>query len=431
VLEMGRLDKGLRIHRRPTRLASVVQRVLHDLSFQANRCELLNEVPTQLPIIAADPLRIERVLRNLLENAIKFSPQGGTIRVLARLTEKGIVVGVEDQGIGIAPEHLQHIFERFYQVDHTEVPKEGVGLGLSIVRELVRAHNGRVWAESGVGSGTTVYFSLPVDGSSVMPERDSVGGNHIALDLDGLEGGIYPALEHPTILIVEDDHQLRQFLHETLEKQGFAILTTSFGKQVLDLVQMERPDLILLDLTLPDVDGLTVCQQVRRVSNVPIIIITGRTAEHHQVRGLTLGADDYLIKPFTSRELLAHIRAVLRRAQMPGKTETPSPLRFNGLEISPTSHEVISPTGTVKLTPTEHKILWYLASNAGQTLTHEQLLIHVWGFDSEHSSDYLWVIISRLRKKIEPDPGQPRYIMTEPGLGYRFEHAATTPELIG
>jgi two-component system sensor histidine kinase ChiS len=419
VLEMGRLDKGLGLHRRPTRLTALVQRVLHDPSFQSSRCELVNEVSTQLPMIAADPLRIERVLRNLVENAVKFSPQGGRIRVFARLVEKEIEVGVEDQGIGIAPEHLPHIFERFYQVDQGQGPKEGIGLGLSIVKELVHAHNGRVWAESTPGSGTTVHFTLPMNGATLAPKHDVVNGNDAALDFERSSWS-YPPDGYPTILIVEDDQQMLKALQAALEREGFEILSTSFGNEAIDLIQTEKPDLVLLDLVLPDVDGLAICEQVRRFSSVPIIIITGRAAEQPKVRGLALGADDYLVKPFSHKELLARIRAVLRRARVSDSAEPATRLRFDGLEIDPTSYEVITPKGVVKLTPTEHKLLCYLAANAGRILTHQQLLTRVWGYECDNQNEYLWVNISRLRKKIEPDPEDPRYIVTEPGLGYSF-----------
>ncbi len=422
VLEMGRLDKGVQLHKRPVRLASLVQRVFYDLGFRTGHCEFVNEVSADLPLLAIDPLKIERVLHNLVENAIKFSIQRGRIRVFARVTEQNIEIGVEDQGIGIAPEHLPHIFKPFYQVEQKDVPHEGVGLGLSIVKELIGAHGGRVWAESQPGKGSTVYFSLPGKEETIRIQPD------YAAPLPPLAVSIP---EHPagkrhklngsaTVLVVEDDMQLLRALRTYLSAQGLEILTTTRGSTAVEIVETTRPDLVLLDLCLPDVDGLTVCEQIRCFSNIPIIIITGQTADHHKVRGLALGADDYLVKPFSNQELLARVRAVLRRARISNGVERPQPLKFQGLEIDPTCYAVKTLKGSTDLTPTEHKLLFYLASNAGQVLTHQQILAQVWGYECDEQTQYLWVNISRLRKKIEQDPGQPHYILTEPGIGYRF-----------
>jgi DNA-binding response OmpR family regulator len=419
VLEMGRLEKEIQLYRRPTRLASLVQRVLQDFSFHPTRCEFIHNVPVDLPMIAIDPLRIERVLRNLIENSVKFSPQGGRIRVFARLEER-IEIGVEDQGIGISPEHLPHIFERFYQAGQPETRKEGIGLGLYIARELIHAHGGQMWATSQLGEGTTLYFALPLDGSVPAPKNNLAAIGHTTTTPNNLPGRGYPKGERPTILIVEDDQLMLQLLDKSLTAQGFKIVSTSFGNEAIGLVQIEKPDLVLLDLILPDVDGLIVCEQVRQFSNVPIIIITRRKTEPCKLRALALGADDYLIKPFSNQELLARLRAVLRRAQAFPKKETPKRLKFGDLEIDRVRCEVRTPHGVVRLTPTEHSLLCHLASNAGHVLTHQQLLTKVWGYECDQQTQYLWVNISRLRKKIEPDPDQPYYILTEPGVGYYF-----------
>ena len=421
VLEMGRFDNGLQFHKRPVQLASLAQRVLHDLSFRSTRCELVNEVPAHLPIIAIDPLKIERVLRNLLVNSIKFSPQGGRVRIFAQEVGKEIQLGVEDQGIGISPEHLPSIFEKFYQAGDTEAHREGIGLGLYVAQELIHAHGGQMWAESQLDHGTTIYLTLSMNGSVPMPEHVTPSPQSLFNQSDRLDG-------KSTILIVEDDSEVCQLLEKNLQAEGFEALTTSLGSQAIELVQSEKPDLVLLDLSLPDIDGLSVCERVRRFSDVPIVIITGRKAETYKVKGLALGADDYLVKPFSHQELLARARAVLRRSRVPGKVKSPTRLRFNGFELDPLRHRVKTSEGTIKLTPTEHKLLYYLASNANRILTHQQLLTKVWGYECEHQPAYLWVNVSRLRKKIEPDPDQPRYILTEPGIGYRFQAERASPD---
>jgi DNA-binding response OmpR family regulator/anti-sigma regulatory factor (Ser/Thr protein kinase) len=415
VLEIGRLDKGLQCHKRPTHLDYLVQRVLHNLSFRATRCEFVNEVPAHLPTVSADPLKVERVLHSLLENAIKFSPQGGSIRVLAQVKGKEIEVGVQDQGIGIHPEHLPHIFKKFYQA---ETSQGGIGLGLYITQRLVHLHGGRIWAKSQPDRGTTIYFTLPTSDTRLIPEHASASREHTIPLCPGPPGRRHRSNGRTTILIVEDDAQMRSYLEQNLQAEGYETLTTSHGSQAIELVRGEKLDLVLLDLLLPDVDGLTVCERVRRFSNVPIIIVTGRKTD--QVRGLDLGADDYLVKPFSNQALLARVCALLRRAQIFDMSEPLTRLRLDSFEIDPTRHEVQTPQGTVRLTPTEHKLLYYLISNAGRVLTHQQLLTRVWGYKCDYQNDALWVNISRLRKKIEPDPNHPRYILTEPSIGYSF-----------
>jgi DNA-binding response OmpR family regulator/signal transduction histidine kinase len=417
MLEMGQLDKGLKCHKRSTQLLSLVQHALYNLNFHSTHHELVNDISIHLPRVQVDPLKIERVLQNILANSIKFSPPRGRIRIFAWVIEKEIQIGVEDQGIGISSEHLPHIFERFYRAD---THKSGVGLGLYIAQQLVYAHGGRIWAESQPDRGTTIYFTLPIDSSTPLPGCTSLVGDSTTIPGQGSFEQRYRPNGHAKILIVDDDAIISSSLEHVMRAEGFETLTTAYGKKAVELIQSQSPDLLLLDLLLPDVDGLNVCEQVRSFSNIPIIVITGRKAEHYQVQALTLWADDYLVKPFSCQELLARVRAVLRRSRV-SKDEPPTQVKIGDLEIDSLSCEVKTSQGKIKLTPTEHKLLYYLASNPGRVLTHEQLLTRVWGDECEHQPEYLWVAVSRLRKKIEPNPDQPRYIFTEPSVGYSFK----------
>jgi two-component system KDP operon response regulator KdpE len=369
-----------------------------------------------LPRVQVDPLKIERVLQNILANSIKFSPPKSRIRVFAQVIEKEIQVGVEDQGIGISPEHLPHIFEKFYRADKR---KEGIGLGLYIAQQLIDAHGGRTWAESQPGRGTTIYFTLPLNDTTPLPEYISLVGDSTTIPGRGSLGQRHRSNGSAKILIV-DDAKTCSSLEPVMRAEGFEILTTAYGKKAIKLIQSQSPDLLLLELSLPDIDGLNFCEQIRRFSNIPIIVITNIKAEYYQVQALESWADDYLVKSFSYQELLARIRAVLRRSRVPSRKEPPAQIKIDGFVIDPHSCEVETPQGKVKLTLTEHKLLYYLASNPGRVLTHEQLLTRVWGDECEHQPDYLWVTVSRLRKKIEPNPAQPRYIFNEPGVGYSF-----------
>lgn len=222
-----------------------------------------------------------------------------------------------------------------------------------------------------------------------------------------------------TVFIADDDPQMLRLMMRNLELEGYATQTATNGQDALTAIENTVPDAVLLDVMMPKMDGFTVCQHVRAFSNVPIIIVTARGQDQDKVRGLDLGADDYLTKPFSVDELLARVRAVLRRAEFRSDAPAlPSPLTIGGLVIDFAQHLVTRDGAEVNLTPTEYHLLAYLAQNAGRVLTQQMLLEHVWG--SEYSSEHhmLQVNINRLRRKIEPDPAQPRYLLTKSGVGY-------------
>ena len=224
------------------------------------------------------------------------------------------------------------------------------------------------------------------------------------------------------VLIVDDDPDIREVvtLTFTMQWHDCSVITASSGEDGLDLVERERPDVVLLDILLPDVDGFEVCRRIRQFSDVPLLMISARDTELDKVKGLEMGADDYITKPFGHMELLARVRAVLRRAAMPLPTSATPDATIGRLTISFTRREVRRDGNTVNLTPTEFNLLYHLVRNAGQVLPHGTLLAKVWGHEYVDEVDYLKVYIRRLREKIEDDPQKPRLILTERGVGYRF-----------
>ncbi len=224
-----------------------------------------------------------------------------------------------------------------------------------------------------------------------------------------------------TILTADDDPQLLRLVARNLQLEGYDVITASDGKQALEQIETHAPDLVLLDVMMPKMDGFTVCHRVREFSAVPIIIITARGQDQDKVRGLDLGADDYLTKPFSVDELLARVRAVLRRAQFIVNEQSHA-LRTTSaigeLTIDFAQHLVSMKDKEIVLTPTEYRILSYLAQNAGRVVTQDLLLEHVWGSEYVGEGHMLQVNINRLRRKIEPDAAHPRYIMTKVGIGY-------------
>jgi two-component system KDP operon response regulator KdpE len=224
-----------------------------------------------------------------------------------------------------------------------------------------------------------------------------------------------------TVLIVDDEPQIRRVLRTTLTSHGYAVMEARTGDEALDLIRSEHVDLILLDVNMPGRSGLDTCRDIRGSGDVPIIMLTVRNTERDKVQALDAGADDYVVKPFGSEELMARIRAALRRT---APAESLPSFTSNELTIDFDKRLVLLKEQPVRLTPKEFDLLRYLVSNQGRAIGHRRLLQAVWGPDYGDETEYLRVFINQLRKKIELDPHNPRYIHTEPWVGYRFEPPA-------
>lgn len=223
----------------------------------------------------------------------------------------------------------------------------------------------------------------------------------------------------PLILLIDDEPQILRALKTILTANHFRVISAINGEQGLAYAAAQMPDVIILDLTLPDMEGGAVCQQIRDWSQVPIIILSVRDSEKDKVAALDKGADDYLTKPFGIEELLARIRVALRHSELSlGNKETV--IKAGDLDIDLSKHVVSKKGEEIKLTGTEFKLLSYLAAHAEKVLTHEAILTHVWGFEEANHIEYLRVFIGQLRKKIEDDPDDPKMILTDSGIGYRF-----------
>lgn len=220
------------------------------------------------------------------------------------------------------------------------------------------------------------------------------------------------------ILVVDDEPQVRRVMRTTLTAEGYTIFEARNGEEALQSFRAESPDIILLDVNMPGMDGLEACRQIRRNSDVPIIMLTVRSAERDKVLALDAGADDYVVKPFGMQEVLARIRAALRRTLPSDKVP---PFVSKDLNIDFEARRITVRHREVHLTPKEFEVLRQLVANQGKPLTHRRLLQSVWGPDYGDEPEYLRVTINQLRKKIEADPAHPRFILTEPWVGYRFE----------
>lgn len=223
----------------------------------------------------------------------------------------------------------------------------------------------------------------------------------------------------PTVLIVEDERQIRRFMRSSLESEGCRVVESDSGQRGLQDAASSKPDLVLLDLGLPDVDGVSFVRDLRTWSTAPVIIVSARSDENEKIRALDAGADDYLTKPFGVGELLARVRALLRRQHH--HSDGNPVVHFGEVEVDLSRRHVIRAGTEVHLTPIEYRLLSVMLANSGKVMTHRHLLHEVWGAGYADSNHYLRVYVGHLRQKLEIDPAQPRHFLTETGVGYRFQ----------
>ena len=235
-------------------------------------------------------------------------------------------------------------------------------------------------------------------------------------------------MDKTRILVVDDDVAISKLLCTNLKARGYEVSLANDGDEALSAIEGNFTDLIILDIMMPGIDGVEVCRRVREWSRVPIIMLSARGDEKDKVKCLDLGADDYLTKPFGVAELMARVKTALRHSEAARAGPTLSNFRGGDLEVNFASRRVTMAGKEVKLTPTEYSLLQHLVVNANKVLTHSMLLQKVWGEEYSLEKEYLRVFVGRLRKRLEPDPEHPRYIITVPGVGYRFNHEGLTAE---
>ncbi len=222
------------------------------------------------------------------------------------------------------------------------------------------------------------------------------------------------------ILVVDDEERMVRFIRLNLEHDGFQVVEAYKGSQAIQVLRDQLPDLVLLDVMMPDLDGFEVLKMIREINSVPVIMLTAKSEEDDKVHGLELGADDYITKPFSPRELVSRVRAVLRRADTTGSGVRGLIEVDEHLKIDFDRREVWLDGELVKLRPTEYRLLYHLVQNAGWVITHDQILAKVWGYEYRDEPHYVRLYINYLRQKLEKDPANPVYILTERGIGYRF-----------
>ena len=375
LLDVARIDAGeLSLSTEATDVAALVDRARNTFLGGGGRGSLSIDLPPGLPRVTADRRRVEQVLLNLLTNAARHSAESSVIRVSAEWDGTHVALTVADDGVGIDPERLPRLFRRFSRASDDGPMSVGSGLGLAICRGIVEAHGGRIWAESeGLGLGARFTFTLPAaaEADTFLPRSPGRSGRR--------------GRQRVRVLAVDDDPQALRYLRDTLAGAGYEVLISAEPEEALRLVRMERPHLVLLDLVLAGADGLELMGDILALVNIPVIFLSGYGQDRVIAQALELGAEDYIVKPFSPTELAARIQAVLRRRAAPQRVEPPGPYVLGDLAIDYAHRRVTVAGREAQLTATEYDLLAELSVNAGRVVRHEELLQRVWGPDNPGS----------------------------------------------
>ena len=402
LLDTGRIDSGtLSVSPEPSAVADLVEGASSAFLTGDDRRGLVVDLAIDLPPVMADRRRVVQVLNNLLANAARHTPASSVIRVAAVREAEHVAISVADDGAGLEPELLPHLF-------NTNVGGAGAmasqGLGLAICKGLVEAHGGRIRAESdGPGKGTTITFTIPAAAAPAGAEG-AAPDRRLSSEPE----------ERPRILVVDDDPRMLRFVRDTLTRAGYAPLVTGAPDDLAGLIRAERPELVLLDPLLPGRGGIELLEEVPEFSDLPVIFISGYGRDETVAPAFELGADDYIVKPFSATELVARVRAALRRHREP---ET---FVLGELAIEYGPHRVTVGGAEVELTSTEYELLRLLSVNAGRVVHFDTLLRRIWDGREGANSSLVRVFVQTLRAKLGDDAKNPTWIFNRHGVGYRM-----------
>ena len=416
LLDMARIDTGtLPVSPEPSEPSLLVDQARNTFLSGGGRRNVHVNLEPDLPPVMADRRRIVQVLFNLVSNAAKHSPEGSEIRLAASQEDVHVVFSVTDRGKGLSSDLLPQLFRKFSRIDGDDRGRdlEGSGMGLAICKGIVEAHGGRIWAESdGPGFGARFSFTLPalVEAGRVATEEPAQDDAHPRR----------ARRDRARVLVVDDDPQTLRYVRDALTNAGYKAIVTGDPEQVSPLLEKERPHLVLLDLILPGPDGIELMESVPALARVPVIFLSAYGRDQIIARALQAGAADYVVKPFSPTELVARIETALRRRSEPASAGPAQPFRLGDLTINYAERRVSVRGRTVQLTDIEYRLLLELSAHAGRVLTHEQLLQRVWGPGHAGHSGPVRTTVKNLRRKLGDDAGNPRYILTEPRVGYRI-----------
>lgn len=392
-------DRKVEIVKTPIVLDELIDSVLMKFEKKHPSQRVETNIPDEFIDIPMDSMLIEQVLMNLLENAVLHAKGMTRLGLTVRMEGTDAVFEVSDDGCGIPNEIKEGLFTGSFVDSGAPVDgkRNNMGIGLSVCTAIVRAHGGDLTEENNDEGGATFRFSLKRNGIDM-------GNNKYK------------------ILVIEDEDNIASFIRTNLEINNYQVICAGTCEMGLRMFSSHHPDLVVLDLGLPDRDGLEFIQEIRKSETIPIIVLSARTSENEKVFALDLGANDYITKPFGTEELLARIRAVLRSNRRCSELGSIPGGRFQlkDMVIDYDKRQVTIKGNEIDLTQTEYNIVAYLSEHAGKVLTYASIIQAIWGYSDYGSTKKLQVNMKNIRKKMGVTPGERRYIINELGVGYRM-----------
>ena len=421
LLDVAHIDTGtLSVDPEPSQLGPLADQARTTFVRSGGTHHVDLDLPEGLPQVLADRRRVVQVLDNLLSNAARHSPSSHAITVSAAVEDVHVAVTVTDQGLGVPEDQLPHLFGKFTRVAGaaSNPQAEGTGLGLAICKGIVEAHGGRIRAHSdGPGMGSRFSFTLPI-------------AHQHSLDAPTQAAATGPAeSQEQTILVVDDDPQTLRHIRGVLSEAGYTAVVTADPNESMRLADEHSPHLALLDLMLPETDGINLMHSLHGMADMPVIFISAYSRDHHIEKAFEAGAADYLVKPFSPTELTARIKAALRRRALRDHPDAPESFQTGNLRVDYAQQRATLDGSVVPLTATEFALLRLLSMNAGRVLTHRQLHQGVWGTPVPNPQA-LRSHMRRLRHKLNDDASDPTYIFTELRTGYRMASANLPPKVM-
>ena len=413
LLDLGRIETGtFSVTPEPSEVAALVDEARNTFLSGGGRHNVIIDIAADLPDVMADRRRIVQVLGNLLSNAAGYSPQSSAIRVSAAEEESKVAISISDEGAGIPTERLPLLFLKFSRTGGAAgIPgATGTGLGLAICKSIVEAHGGRIWVDSeGEDQGSRFTFTIPVvDQAATSTESSRLPAVSIP-----------QRIEEGSVLVVDDDPQTLRHVRDILSQAGYTALLAANSEEALEMLR-RRPNVAILDFMLPGKDGIELMEDIRAITDIPVVFLSAYGQAQFIARALEMGAADYVVKPFSPTELVARIRVALRTRVESALPEQAGPYVNGDLTIDYERRLVFMAGDPVRLTVTEYSLLYELSRNAGRVLSHDYLILRIWGSASSSDPRLVRTHIRRLRRKLRDEASDPVFIFTEPRMGYRM-----------
>lgn len=409
---------------RSIELADVLMQLMAAWKADAPLHSLELALPGNSPTVLADEATIVAVTRLALATAIGLTPHGGSVRVSLRTHGEGALVGIRQFETVLGEDRLAELFEPFPSMPELDITRRTALLPLALARRMVEGHGGCIWAESTTRAAGMTFYMWWANTPTLQPEPLASATEEVATP-----ERLTVNRREPALLVLEGDARMARYLRANMAARGLQAHLCENTDDALACIDREEPDVLLVDGGLPNIEDTTLLTRLRHCTSAPILILARSSDPRECARLLDAGAMDYIPRPFNIEELMARIRVALRAAQpREGSQARPGVIQVGRLEIDPAHQQVRENGRPIALSRTEYRLLRALAQHPGMVVSHGQLLERVWGVGYGQETEFLWVYIRRLRRKIEPDPGHPQYILTAPGIGYQLTDTPHIPQ---